>query len=135
MIFIFRFQKNYFLLMLLLFVTEIVIALYVHDTIIRPYIGDLLVVILLYCAVRGLVSVSIIKTAIFVLLFAYVVEISQYYHLIDYLGWSGSALARTVMGIGFSWIDMVAYTGGIVIVLFVERIFARRTKNERAAVA
>lgn len=120
--------------MLILFITEIVIALYVHDTIIRPYIGDLLVVIWLYCLVRSFVPVSVVKTALFVLLFAYAVEIGQYCHLIDHLGWSGSVLARTVMGVGFSWIDMLAYTGGIAIILLVEQAFARRTKNKRAAV-
>ena len=32
---------------LLLLVTEVLIALYVHDSIIRPFIGDMLVVILI----------------------------------------------------------------------------------------
>lgn len=117
---VFRFRKTYFFPMLLLFFIEIAIALYVRDTIIRPYIGDLLVVIWLYCLVKSFMPVSIVRTAIFVLLFAYIVEISQYYHLIDILGWSGSTLARTVMGVGFSWIDVIAYTLGTAIVLVLE---------------
>ena len=40
---------------LLLFLTEAVIALMVYDDFIRPYMGDALVVILIYCMVRTVV--------------------------------------------------------------------------------
>ena len=40
-----RFNKTYFLLTILLFCTEVIIALFVHDNFIRPYFGDVLVVI------------------------------------------------------------------------------------------
>jgi uncharacterized membrane protein len=41
----FRFHKTYFLLAVLLFVIELLIALYLHDRFIRPHVGDFLVVI------------------------------------------------------------------------------------------
>lgn len=34
---------------IIVFIIELIIALYVHDRIIRPYIGDMLVVVLVYC--------------------------------------------------------------------------------------
>ena len=37
---------------IIVFIMELIIALYVHDRIIRPYIGDMLVVVLVYCFVR-----------------------------------------------------------------------------------
>jgi len=43
----FTFNTKYFLLAFALFFVEVYIALYVHDDIIRPYIGDVLVVILI----------------------------------------------------------------------------------------
>ena len=45
----FRFNKKYFLLFLLLFITEVIIAIFIHDSFIRPYaaytLGILLVVL------------------------------------------------------------------------------------------
>ncbi|MFT5385169.1 MAG: hypothetical protein ACI81W_002574, partial [Saprospiraceae bacterium] len=36
-----------------LFLIEVGIAVFIQDRIIRPYIGDLLVVILIYCFIRS----------------------------------------------------------------------------------
>ena len=47
----------YGLCCMVLFSIETLIALYVHDTVIRPYVGDMLVVVLVYCFVRILLTV------------------------------------------------------------------------------
>jgi len=122
------FNRGYFALALVLFVVEVLIALYVSDRFIRPYVGDYLVVILLYCAVRSVVNLSAQKVAAGVLLFSYCIEVLQYYRLVDRLGLSGNKLAKTVIGYGFSWWDMLAYTLGVVTVLLVEK--SRRRKSE-----
>ncbi|TXJ24731.1 MAG: DUF2809 domain-containing protein [Chitinophagaceae bacterium] len=116
-----RFNKTYFLLAVLLFVIEVLIALYMHDRIIRPYIGDLLVVILLYCFVRAFVNISPVKIAIGVLLFSYLIEVLQYLKLVKLLGLQHSRIANVVIGNLFEWMDLVAYTVGIIIVLAVEK--------------
>ncbi|MBN8878954.1 MAG: DUF2809 domain-containing protein [Sphingobacteriales bacterium] len=116
-----RFNKTYFLLAVLLFVIEVLIALYMHDRIIRPYIGDLLVVILLYCFVRAFVSISPVKIVIGVLLFSYLIEVLQYLKLVKLLGLQHSRIANVVIGNLFEWMDLVAYTVGIIIVLAVEK--------------
>jgi len=118
---VFRFNKTYFLLAVLLFVIEVLIALYMHDRIIRPYIGDLLVVILLYCFVRAFVNISPVKIAIGVLLFSYLIEVLQYLKLVKLLGLQHSRIANVVIGNLFEWMDLVAYTVGIIIVLAVEK--------------
>jgi len=118
---VFRFSKTYFLLAVLLFVIEVLIALYMHDRIIRPYIGDLLVVILLYCFVRAFVNISPVKIAIGVLLFSYLIEVLQYLKLVKLLGLQNSRIANVVFGNLFEWIDLVAYTVGIIIVLAIEK--------------
>src|SRR6478609_5843066 len=109
----FVFRWRYFIIAIVLFVVEVLIASYLHDPIIRPYIGDLLVVILLYCLLKSFVNISVYKAAIFVLLFAYVVEFLQYVNLIKYLGLQKSRLANIVLGNYFEWIDLLAYTIGI----------------------
>jgi len=117
----FRFQKNYFLLTLLLFLIEVLIAAYVHDAIIRPYVGDFLVVILLYCFVKSFWNGPTLVVAISVLLFSYTIEILQYFHWVNLLGLQHSRIATIVLGSSFEWIDLIAYTAGIATVLLIEK--------------
>jgi hypothetical protein len=116
-----KFNRNYFTLTILIFVIEVLIALYVHDTIIRPYIGDLLVVVLLYCFVKSFADTPVFATAVWVLVFAYFIETLQYFKIVNILGLQHSAIARVVIGTAFAWIDLVAYTAGIVLVILVEK--------------
>lgn len=116
-----RFNLRYFSAAILLFIIEVLIALYVHDAIIRPYIGDVLVVILIYCFVKSFVNTPIVPTAIAVLLFSYLIETLQYFQYVKLLGLQDSHLANVVMGNYFAWTDMLAYTIGIVVVLIAER--------------
>ncbi len=118
----FIFRKHYFLLALLLFTVEVLIALYLNDPFVRPYVGDYLVVIFLYCALRSVVNLRVLPAAIGVLLFAYLVETLQYFHIVDRLGLSNNKLARTVIGIGFEWTDILAYTLGFATILLTERL-------------
>lgn len=120
----FSFSKRYFLLAIILFIIEVLIALYVQDAIIRPYVGDFLVVILLYCLLKAFLNIPVIPAAIGVLLFAYLVETLQYFHLVHRLGLGHSKLATIIIGSSFEWIDLVAYTAGIAIVIIIE---AKRT--------
>lgn len=111
------FNRRYFLYALLVFLIEVGIALFLHDRFVRPYVGDYLVVILMYCAVRTFVNVTTWKIALGVLLFAYAIEVLQYFRLVDRLGWSGNTLAKTILGYGFEWWDLLAYTLGAATVL------------------
>ncbi len=116
-----RFNIHYFLWACLIFFVEVAIALFVHDSIIRPYIGDMLVVILIYCFVKSFLQTPILPTAIGVLIFAYFVEFLQYIQIIKYLGLENNKLASIVIGTSFSWGDLTMYTLGIGIVLLVEK--------------
>ena len=122
---LFSFHTGYFLLALLLLAVEIVIAKYAHDEFIRPFGGDYLVVILLYCLVRSVAEVSVPVAAISVLFFSYAVEISQYFHLADRIGYSKPSLIRTLLGSSFSWWDLLAYTLGAGTVIAWENIKRR----------
>ena len=125
----FKFQWKYFVLAILLFLAEVLIAYYMHDKIIRPYVGDLLVVILIYCFIKSFVNISVTKAAIFVLLFAYVIELLQYLNMIKFLGLQKSRMANIVLGNYFEWIDLVAYTIGIAIVILIEKRSAYLNKS------
>ena len=87
---ILKFNATYFRLASLIFTIEILIALYVHDTIIRPYIGDVLVVILIYCFIKSFLDIKVIPTAVFVLLFSFTIEFLQYLNIVEKLGLQNS---------------------------------------------
>ncbi len=117
----FRFSIPYFLLTILLFTIEILIAKYLHDRIIRPYVGDVLVVMLIYCFVRSFFRFPVLPTAIATLLFAFLIETLQYFNIVHLLGLEKYYLARVVIGTSFEWIDLIAYTIGTLIILGVEK--------------
>jgi hypothetical protein len=127
-----RFNKKYFLLASILFIIELLIALFVRDSFVRPYVGDYLVVILIYCAVRTILDAPIINVAIGVLLFAYAIEVLQYFQIINRLGLQNNIIAKTAIGYGFEWFDLVAYTLGILTILAWEKSFLNSRKKDNA---
>jgi hypothetical protein len=117
-----KFNKTYFGFTLLILITEIIIALYVRDNIVRPYIGDVLVVILIYCFIKSFFNTMVVPTASFVLLFAFGVETLQYFRIIEILGLQDNSVARIAIGTSFAWMDIACYCIGIAIVGVVEKI-------------
>jgi len=116
-----RFSQVYFLMSLVLLFIEILIGIFAHDNYIRPFGGDFLVVILLFCLVKTIFDLPTLTVASSVLLFAYLVEWSQYLKLADRLHLSRPGLARTLLGDYFSWTDMGCYTMGFVGIILVEK--------------
>jgi Protein of unknown function (DUF2809) len=123
-----KFSPFYFISALLLFITEVLIALFVHDQFIRPYFGDFLVVILIYCFVKSFLDTPVVPTAIGVLFFAYTVELLQYFRIVEVLGLQHSRAARIIIGSSFEWQDMLAYTLGVLAVVLVEKGNIKNTK-------
>jgi hypothetical protein len=120
------FNKNYFGLAVLIFIIEVLIALFVRDNIVRPYLGDVLVVILIYSFIRSFLNVPVFPLAIGVLLFAFTLEVLQYLNIVEKLGLEKSKIARTVIGTSFQWIDLLAYMAGFVVILVVEKYLLRK---------
>lgn len=128
-----RFSITYFLLAAALLITEVLIGLYVRDSIIRPYGGDFLVVILMYCFVKSFARLTVKTAALAVLLLAYAVEVSQYFKLTVQLGLKNSTLANMLLGNSFSWTDMLAYTLGIMVVIAIEKSAIKKSTERRMA--
>ena len=120
------FNKNYFGLALLIFIVEVLIALYVHDTIVRPYIGDVLVVILIYCFLKSFLKLPVVTAGMMVLLFAFVIEFLQFFTIVEKLHLEKSKIAKTVIGTSFSWIDILTCIVGIAIVIVVEKYWLKK---------
>ena len=116
-----RFHKGYFIWFLLILATEILIAFFVHDGFVRPYLGDFFVVILIYCFVRAFTTVSVIWSCVLVLLFAYFIETTQYFGLAGRLGLRPGSVGYVVLGNSFSWQDIMIYTAGMLFVWIIEK--------------
>ncbi|WP_421828179.1 DUF2809 domain-containing protein [Larkinella sp.] len=123
------FRPHYFIIAVLLFIIEVLIALFLHDEIIRPYVGDFVVVILIYCFLRAFLNIAVLPTALFVLLFSYTLEVLQYFNLVERLGLQKYKLARIVIGTSFEWIDLLAYTLGVLFIVYLEKTKTARRWN------
>jgi hypothetical protein len=121
-----RFSLPYALAALAVFITEIGIALYVHDALIRPYIGDSLAVILVYLSLRAVTPMSVLQAVTAALVFAFAIEFGQMFHLIDRLGLRGNRIAGFILGGYFDVKDLAAYVAGAVVVLVVEGLRKER---------
>lgn len=120
-----RFSPTYFVLFLVLLLVEILIALYVRDSFIRPYGGDVLVVILIYAFSRSFVKWHWLPMAVAMLLVAFAVELSQYFHLIRLLNLQDKTWAHWVLGSSYHWLDLVAYFAGFALIVVGELIHKR----------
>ena len=96
----------------LLLLVEIGIALFVHDNFIRPYIGDVLVTVLLCCLCRVVIPKGVPALPIYVFIFATFVELAQYIDIVKLLGWQNNALISTIVGRSFSFLDIICYGAG-----------------------
>jgi DNA integrity scanning protein DisA with diadenylate cyclase activity len=99
------------------------------DAFVRPYFGDLLVVILIYCAIKTFINSPPVKTAFAVFIFACFIEVSQYFHLVQLLGWGRSSAATTVLGTFFSFVDIVMYALGTLVIIGTEAHFKKSAQN------
>lgn len=99
---------------LLMLFAEVFIALFIRDRFIRPYVGDILVVILVYFAVRVVIPTGCRLLPLYVLIFAVLVEVLQYFHFAEALGVADVPVLGTVLGSTFDWKDIVCYALGCV---------------------
>ncbi|MBE7174764.1 MAG: DUF2809 domain-containing protein [Mucilaginibacter polytrichastri] len=123
-----RFHPTYFFWTAGLFGTECLIARYAHDDIVRPYVGDVLVVILLYCFVRAFFRTAFFTTVFSVLLFACFIEWLQYINFITWIGLEKSAAANLLLGNYFTWVDIWCYVLGIVLIIGVEKCRVKKAQ-------
>lgn len=121
----------YFLAFILLLTVEIFIALFVHDRFVRPYIGDVLVVMVLYFLIRIFLPEGCGWLPGIIFLFATGVETLQYFRLVERLGLSDSRLMRTVLGSVYDFKDILCYGVGCVLLQIGQWSFSRIFRNMR----
>lgn len=116
----------YLLIFCGLLAVEVCIALFVNDAFIRPYVGDMLVTLLLCCLCRVIVPNKVRLLPLYVIIFAACVEVSQYFDLVALLGLADNRILSIALGRTFSWMDIVCYSIGCVVAVWLDRILIKK---------
>lgn len=93
---------------------------------VRHTLGDVFVVGLLYCLLRGVVALPRNTALAVVAVLALITELSQLAGLARFLGLEETPFGRLVLGGTFAPLDLVAYAIGLVLIAALEAIFLRR---------
>ncbi len=109
---------------------EVCIALFVHDSFVRPYIGDVLAVVTVYCGARIVFPQRFRWLSAAVLALAVCVELVQLTELSSLFG-EGSFMS-ILLGSTFDVHDLLCYAiGGMICAICDILIFIRRkAKND-----
>lgn len=122
-----QFSLKYLLISIFIFLIEVLIATKLKDIFfVRAYLGDVIVVILLYTLVKSFFRVNNEKLIWGILIFSCVVEVAQYFNIAEKLGFREGSLMYIVIGNSFSWIDILCYAAGCLLLY----LFVKMTKNQ-----
>ena len=121
----------YALIFAALLCVELCIGLFVHDGFVRPYVGDVLVTVLLCCLCRVVVPTGLAALPMYVFVFSALVEAAQYVDVVKLLGLEDNAVISTIVGRTFSWADLICYAVGCLSFWLVEKaVYAARKRTK-----
>ncbi len=130
-------KKNriaYLIATMVFFGTELFIALFVHDKFLRPYVGDILVVVLIYTFVRIFIPEKVRLLPLYIFLFAAGVEVLQYFRIVERLGLSDNRVLSVIIGSTFDVKDIVCYGVGCVILGTYEWLQLCKEQNKKKTI-
>lgn len=122
-------RRMYVAATIVLLAIEIGIALFIHDDFIRPYVGDMLVVVLIYTFVRIFIPEGVRLLPLWVFVFAAGVEVLQYFRIGEVLGLSDNRILSVVIGSTFDVKDIVCYGVGCGLIFLYECLYERRKRS------
>ncbi|MCL2405738.1 MAG: DUF2809 domain-containing protein [Defluviitaleaceae bacterium] len=121
-------SRGYLLAFFALLVVVVLIAVFGTSGFIRYHFGDIIIVILIYCFIRSFVKNRMKWLPLAIFIFSVLVEIGQYFHIVERLGLADIAIARVAIGMTFDPWDIVMYFIGCVL-LYVYEVFIYRNTN------
>lgn len=108
-------RTRYAAAFLIFLIIEVLIALYIHDTFVRPYLGDVLVVVVLYLAFKVFRPDGLRFLALYIFIFATLVECLQYFNLIQLLRIERNTFLGVLLGSVFDINDILCYGIGCIL--------------------
>ncbi|MBS5932675.1 MAG: DUF2809 domain-containing protein [Clostridiales bacterium] len=112
----------YLIIFITLMIIEVLIAVYVHDSFIRPYVGDILVMGVLYTLIRVITPERCPYLPYLLFAFATIIEILQYFEFASILDFMNSKLLRIVLGATFDMKDILCYAIGTIIIVIINHV-------------
>ena len=124
-----KIRIKYAVITLLLLEIEVLIALFVHDKFIRPYIGDVLVTVLICTFLRIFIPKGVNLMPLYVFIYAAGVEVLQYFKIVEVLGLSDNRFFSILIGSVFDMKDIVCYGVGCLVFFVVEKMCQKCGKS------
>ncbi|WBV59356.1 DUF2809 domain-containing protein [Chryseobacterium camelliae] len=119
-----EFSLKYLLLSIAIFLVEVLIATRLKDIFfVRAYLGDVIVVMLIYTLIKSFFKTDHNEKLILgILFFSFLVEFTQYFSIAEKLGFREGSLMYIIIGNSFSWIDILCYAAGCMMMFFLIKI-------------
>lgn len=106
---------------LLLLSTEIVIGIYGLG-IVRAYVGDVLIVMLLYCLIRIFTNALPRSLPLWLFGLGCFMELLQLFRFAELLGFSEDSLPAVILGTRADWRDVLCYALGTLLTMIILRL-------------
>lgn len=120
---------KYLITFLIFFLIEVGIAIFINDRIIRPYIGDILVIILMYAFIKSFIKKEIRLLPIYLFLFAAFVEVMQYFNILELMSLKDNKMLSIILGSTFDIQDILCYLiGSIILIIWEKREILKKFK-------
>ena len=104
----------------------VIVVFFNQNAFIRGFLGDVIVVILMFFLLKAVHDFRPARLAAFVLAIAFLVEVGQYIGVVGLLGIRENYLTRLILGSVFEYEDLLAYAIGVAFSWFVDaKILAR----------
>lgn len=126
----YKFSAKYFLITLFIFLIEVLIATKLKEYFfIRAYLGDVIVVMLLYTFVKSFLIINETKLILGIFAFSCLIEFAQFFNIAEKLGFQPGSLMYIVIGNSFSWVDILCYAAGCLLLYLFVKIKELQTKQ------
>lgn len=118
----------YFCLSLIMLGAEILIGAFAHGFI-RNYVGDVLIVVLIFSIIRIFFVEKPKLLALYVMAFAFFVELLQLIRFFGLINESTPEIIQIIAGSTFSLEDLLSYAVGTVLCVITEKIISKYIKK------
>ena len=119
----FKFYYKSFLIAIFIFVVEVLIATELKNIFfVRAYLGDVFVVMLMYYFIKAFFDFNPTKLIVGIFIFSCLIEFAQYFHFGELLGFQDNRIVMIMLGNSFSWLDILCYFAGCVILFLITNI-------------
>ena len=121
-------RLTYIITFIVLLITECIIGAFVHDSFVRPYVGDVLVTALLCALVRIFLPERPRLLPLWVFLFSAAVELAQLFDIASVIA-PGNRIVEIALGSTFDPTDLLCYFTGCLLFFISENLLRRKSND------